>query len=96
MHWTLVHIFPTARGKYESHTTNIRTTYRILSSGGYSKDQAYFLHYIVHTIYMQLKDHPSLNRKQFQSWAHKRYEQIEKGQLIFIAKQIDVLAEIPK
>ena len=66
------------------------------NSDGYSENQTYFLHYIVHTIYKQLKDHPSLNREQFQTWAHKRYEQIEKGQLIFIAKQIDVLAEIPK
>ena len=65
-------------------------------SQGYSKDEAYFLHFLVNTIYTQLKEHPSLNREQIDTWAHQRHEQIEKEKLIFIAKHLDVLAGIPE
>ena len=61
---------------------------------GYTQDETYFLQFIVHTIYTELKGHASLNQKQLVSWVKRRRDQIEKGELIFIAKQMDVLARV--
>ena len=61
---------------------------------GYTQDETYFLHFIIHTIFTELKGQASLNRAKLEAWIRQRHEQIEKGELIFIAKQIDVLARI--
>ncbi len=63
-------------------------------SDGYNENESYFLHFIVHTIFKELKGHDSLDRRKFGSWVAQRHSQIEKGELIFIAKQMDVLARI--
>ena len=61
---------------------------------GYTQDETYFLHFIIHTIFTELKGQASLNRARLEAWTRQRHEQIVKGELIFIAKQIDVLARI--
>lgn len=63
-------------------------------SDGYNENESYFLHFIVHTIFKDLKGHDSLDRRKFGSWVAQRHSQIEKGELILIAKQMDVLARI--
>ena len=50
--------------------------------------------FIIQTIFMELKGHTSLNRTKFNAWTRLRHEQIESNELIFIAKQTDVLARI--
>ncbi len=62
---------------------------------GYSPDEAYFLHFIIHTMHTELKDHRLLNDSDFENWIHKRHSQIDNSELIFIAKQFDFLAQIP-
>jgi len=64
------------------------------TEGYYLQDEAYFLHYIIHTIYEELNTHPSLDSKRFNAWISKRHEQIERGELIYIAKQLDFLAQL--
>ena len=64
------------------------------SSNGYTKDESYFLHFIVHTIFKELNGHASVDRRRLNSWADQRHAQVEKGELIFIAKQMDMLARI--
>jgi SAM-dependent methyltransferase len=59
--------------------------------GKYCSDEAYFLHYIVHTIHEELKDHPNLDPYEFKTWVNQRHSQIERGELVFIAHQLDVL-----
>lgn len=61
---------------------------------GYSPDEAYFLHFIIHTMHTELKDHRLLNDSDFENWIHKRHSQIDNSELIFIAKQFDFLAQI--
>lgn len=63
--------------------------------GGFTRDENYFLHFILHTIQTELKGSASLNRGRLDSWVQQRRVQIEKGELIFIARQVDVLARIP-
>lgn len=64
-------------------------------SGAYGNDEAYFLHHIVHTIATALKGHPELERVLFERWVESRHEQIEQGQLIYIAHQLDMVGHAP-
>ena len=62
---------------------------------GYGGDEGYFLHHIVHTIATALERHPELDASAFEAWVRARHEQIERGQLSYIAHQIDVLGRAP-
>lgn len=59
--------------------------------GKYLEDEAYFLHFIVHTIGLALHDHPQLDQQQFSSWLSHRHDQIDQGTLVYIAHQMDFL-----
>lgn len=59
---------------------------------GYPADEAYFLHFIVNTMAGALQDEPSLDQAQFAQWIEKRHAQIERGELVYIAHQLDFLA----
>lgn len=61
---------------------------------GYPADEAYFLHFIVNTIYGALRSHPELDALRFAAWAAERHRQIERGELVYIAHQLDVAGRI--
>ncbi len=65
------------------------------TDGLYQQDEAYFLHYIIHTIYDELQEHPALDSQRFKAWEKERHAQIERGELTYIAKQLDYLAQVP-
>jgi hypothetical protein len=46
--------------------------------GGYPADEAYFLHFIVHTIQTALQGHPDLDATRFADWIEQRHQQIER------------------
>jgi SAM-dependent methyltransferase len=56
---------------------------------GYPGDEAYFLHFIVETIHRALFSHPDLDQERFASWIAQRQAQIEAGDLVYIAHQLD-------
>jgi SAM-dependent methyltransferase len=56
---------------------------------GYLMDEAYFLHFIIHTLYQALRSHPGLDPAHFERWIARRHEQIERGELVYIAHQLD-------
>jgi SAM-dependent methyltransferase len=58
----------------------------------YPLRESYFLHHIVHTIDEELAHHPEIDPDYFKIWIAKRHAQIENGELVFMAKHIDVLA----
>ena len=58
----------------------------------YPLRESYFLHHIVHTIDEELAHHPEIDPDYFKAWIAKRHVQIENGELVFMAKHIDVLA----
>jgi hypothetical protein len=62
---------------------------------GYRADEAYFLHHILHFIETELEGHPELNETTFSGWIEERRQQINGGVLIYIAHQLDVLAQAP-
>jgi len=72
-------------------------------SNGYPQDEAYFLHFIIHTIHQALAGRPELDAPleapleapQFERWVAERHAQIERGELVYIAHQLDFLGRVP-
>jgi hypothetical protein len=58
---------------------------------GYPGDEAYFLHVIVHTMHEALKSNPALDSRRLGEWVAQRHRQIERGELVYIAHQLDFI-----
>jgi SAM-dependent methyltransferase len=61
---------------------------------GYSEAEAYFLHFIIDTMRRALEDHAELDPARFGHWIETRHRQIETGQLIYLAHQLDFFGYI--
>lgn len=61
---------------------------------GYFHDEAYFLHFIIQTIHRELEKHPEIDPLRFKQWADERHAQVERGELVYIAHQLDFLGRI--
>lgn len=61
--------------------------------GRYADDEAYFLHFILRFVEQSLRGHPELNAGEFAEWLKERRAQIERGELVYIAHQMDFLAK---
>ncbi len=59
----------------------------------YPDDEAYFLHFIVNTVDGALAGHAGLDDEDFAAWVEARHAQIERGELVYIAHQLDMLAQ---
>lgn len=57
----------------------------------YPADEAYFLHFIVDTIHGALRHAPGLDPQRFDAWIAARHAQIDAGELVYIAHQLDFL-----
>ncbi len=62
---------------------------------GYPADEKYFLQFIVETMHRALATHPALDQAQFARWIAQRQAQIEAGELVYIAHQLDFLGRWP-
>ena len=62
--------------------------------GKYPADEKFFLQFILHFFEETLTGHPELGANQFSDWLAKRRTQIERGELIYIAHQMDYLVKI--
>jgi SAM-dependent methyltransferase len=58
----------------------------------YPADEAYFLHFIVDTVAGALDGQPELDATRLADWIAERHAQIERGELVYIAHQLDFLA----
>ncbi len=61
---------------------------------GYPADEAYFLHFIVHTMQTALQGHPELDASRFAGWIATRHAQIKAKELVYIAHQLDFLGRV--
>ena len=62
--------------------------------GRYLPGEAYFLHYIVHFFESALGGHPALDQERFADWLAARHAQIERGELVYMAHQLDFLVRV--
>lgn len=62
--------------------------------GGYLPGEAIFLHYIIHTIATALQDEPTLEAEVFKAWIEARHRQVERGELVYIAHQLDFCGRV--
>lgn len=60
-------------------------------NGVYPADEKFFLQFILYFFENALKDTPELDGTTFQNWLAQRYEQIDGGNLVYIAHQMDFL-----
>ncbi len=67
------------------------------TGGAYPVDEAYFLHFIVDTLRGALERHPALAGREtrFERWIERRHRQIEDGELVYIAHQLDFVGRWP-
>ncbi len=63
-------------------------------NGKYVDDEAYFLHFILHFFEESLTGRAELDADEFTDWLQKRRAQIERGELVYIAHQMDFLAKV--
>ena len=63
-------------------------------NGKYLEDEEYFLHFILHFFEESLTGNPGLDAVAFSDWLAKRHTQIERGELVYIAHQMDFLAGV--
>jgi len=63
-------------------------------SGQYPADEAYFLQFILHFFEQSLGNHPALEQAVFADWLEKRRGQVTRGELVYIAHQMDFLVKI--
>lgn len=61
----------------------------------YPAEEAYFLHFIVDMIRGALTDHPALDPATFERWIEVRHRQVDAGELVYIAHQLDFLGRVP-
>ncbi len=59
-------------------------------NGRYPADEAFFLHFILDTMENALSDHPALDSGLLPDWLHQRRAQVQAGQLVYIAHQLDL------
>jgi hypothetical protein len=60
-------------------------------NGKYVDDEEYFLHFILHFLEESLTGHAELDADAFAGWLSERRMQIERGELVYIAHQMDFL-----
>jgi SAM-dependent methyltransferase len=60
----------------------------------YPYDEAYFLHFIIHTVQQALARHAEIEPRRFQDWVATRHAQIERGELVYVAHQIDFFGRL--
>lgn len=62
------------------------------SDGVYTEEEAYFLHFILSTISRELEGDPLIDQDGLKRWIQDRRAQVQSGELVYIAKQLDFLA----
>ena len=62
-------------------------------NGEYPADEKYFLQFILHFFEKSMIGHPALDAPAFADWLAERRAQIESGELVYIAHQMDFLVK---
>jgi SAM-dependent methyltransferase len=63
--------------------------------GQYPADEAHFLHAILDTVGAELRGHAEISLDRLDAWLALRRRQIERGELVYIAHQLDYVGRSP-
>ncbi len=63
-------------------------------NGKYLEEEAYFLNFILHFFEETLEGHAELSVDGLSNWLNERRVQVERGEMVYIAHQVDVLVKI--
>jgi SAM-dependent methyltransferase len=63
---------------------------------GYRGDEAYFLHFIIHTIGSALEGQTALDQERLAWWVRERHTQVDQGRLVYIAHQMDFVGRVAR
>jgi hypothetical protein len=64
-------------------------------AGRYAADEAHFAHHIIHTVDEELQRHAEIDRARLAEWVALRHRQIDRGELVYVAHQIDFCGRGP-
>jgi len=84
-----------AHAGFEVHAAGASDWVVFARAGLYPADEAYFLHFIVHTMHSALLASTELDPVQLDAWIETRHRQIEQGELVYIAHQLDFFGVCP-
>jgi len=88
------HLFGYLRGAGENILAAGASDWVVHAVGGeYLEDEKYFLHFILHFFEESLTGHPELEADAFADWLKARRAQVESGELVYIAHQMDFLVK---
>ena len=62
--------------------------------GAYPADESYFLNCILHFVETTLRDHPELPAGEFAAWLTTRRRQLARGELLYVAHQLDYCGRV--
>ncbi len=62
--------------------------------GKYPDDEAYFLEFILHFFEESLANEPEIKPEELSGWLRERRAQIERGELLYVAHQMDYLVGV--
>jgi hypothetical protein len=62
---------------------------------GYPGDEAFFLHWLIRQFGLALGGHPAVPADRLGAWVARRHAQVEAGELLYVAHQLDCLARVP-
>ena len=63
--------------------------------GEYPGDEAYFMHHILNFFEESLAGHPELDRGELAAWLAIRHKQVDQGELVYVAHQLDFAGRCP-
>ena len=67
----------------------------VFAEGGkYHAEEAHFLHHMVHVVDEELKQHAQVDRSELAAWVRLRHDQIDRGELVYVAHQIDFCGRV--
>ena len=62
---------------------------------GYQEEEAYFLHFMIQTMFETLCNRPEIDPIRLAEWAACRRDQVERQELVYLAHQLDFLGVRP-
>ncbi len=62
--------------------------------GAYPADESYFLSCILHFVETTLRGHPELHAGEFAAWLTTRRQQLARGELLYVAHQLDYCGRV--